>query len=130
MLTHNNIRFLIYSAAGVELGPTMVTARPGTNSEEGTSTIAKDDAAHTLVTASASNSYYELAVQPDLTSYATPGYARVRIRAPGAATANSKWYSVSDGTFRIGPLAAGETISCWVGSGEPATVTISYARMV
>jgi hypothetical protein len=113
------------------LGPISRT-RPGVDSEELVVSIPRDGAAHTLVTvpATVGEAYYDVAVQPGLTDYDAPSYRRVRFKAPGPATANSKWYSSNDGTFRIGPLYAGETISCWVDVAEPAAVNVSYARVV
>lgn len=129
------VNAILQAAGGGDVGAylrAMGTALPGVNNEEAVVNIAADGAAHTLVTApvGAVAAYYDIAVQPDLTDYAAPEYRRVRFKAPGPATANSKWYSSSDGTFRLGPLAAGETISCWVDAAEPAAVDVSYARVV
>lgn len=112
--------------AAVDLAA-MSTAQPGIT-EYADLTVAKDAAADTLVTSVADGSYFDCAIQPEMTDPAATKHQRMRIKVGGAAGANSKWYSSADGTFRLGPVNNGEIISGYVDAGEDDAVVISICR--
>jgi hypothetical protein len=103
----------------------MAICLPGSGGEAGLVAIAKDAAAHTLVTATTNFAYFWVQVLPTAAGDPT----RVRIKAPGPAVATDMWLYSTQTPVAIGPLAAGQTISCWVDAAEPAAVDVQYSRI-
>jgi len=135
--TDGSQQTMLVKADGAEIGTTLwtrqimaTTCLPAPSG--GDISVPNDGAAHTLASAAANGDCFDLAVQPDLSDpsyYFAPPYRRVKIAARNAATRNSKWYSIADGTFRIGPLNTNEVISAFVPATEPAAVIVSLTKV-